>query len=47
MAATPTPTITPPVTSRHQLPSPKTTMNRPAPTTATATSIEATVMGTS
>ena len=40
------PMTTPPASSRDKPPSPKPTMNRPAPTTATATSMDATVMGT-
>ena len=50
MAATPTPMITPPPASRaHRslpLTSSKPTMNRPVPTTATASSIDPTVCGT-
>jgi hypothetical protein len=46
MAATPMPTITPPVSSGRRLPSPKPTMSRPTPTTAIAISMDAIVSGT-
>jgi hypothetical protein len=46
MAATPTPMITPPASSLGHPPSPKPTMNRPMPTTATASSIDPMVIGT-
>jgi len=46
MAATPMPTITPPVTSGLRPPLPKPTMNRPTPTTAIAISMDAIVRAT-
>ena len=46
MAATPAPMITPPVTRRGQPPLPKPTMNSPAPTTATASSMDPMVSST-
>lgn len=46
MAATPMPTITPPISSGLRLPLPKPTMNRPTPTTAIAISMDTIVSGT-
>jgi len=47
MAAMPTPMITPPISSRRcNSPVPKPTKNRPAPTTPTASSMDAMVSST-